>query len=101
MNTNQMIITGILLIGTVCIFYKTHKIKNKLIDTGKEKIFPSIFMNSVYLTNDGSEFDTNARENLIHNIGSKNWYQHPNQPGTLYGQLPDGQILIQYINPRA
>ncbi len=86
---------GLLVPVFVCLLFKKHKPKLSVIPTMKNK--PLVTQSGPYLDNNGSNLDNSARQNMERLIG-KNWYAPPDQPGVLYGQLPDGHILIRYYD---
>jgi hypothetical protein len=86
---------GLLVPLLFVLLFKRDKIKFSVIPTLYNK--PIMTGSGPYLDNNGSNFDNPSRQDLERTVG-KNWYAPPDQPGVLYGQLPDGQILIRYID---
>lgn len=83
------------LVGVLVFVFYFERIKTKTID-----IVPNNAMigNNVYIAD---QYDTGSREHLLRNVGYKNWHSPQEEPGVMYGQLPDGQIMREYYNDKS
>lgn len=83
------------LVGVLVFVFYYERIKTKPITIEPNN---AMIGNNIYIAD---QYDNGSRKHLLRNIGEKNWYTPPQEPGVMYGQLPDGQIVREYYNDKS